>query len=233
MHRQSLEQRIGYAFSDASLLETALTHASVAGDTHAARCDNERMEYLGDAVLELCVSEYLYAACPDMREGAMTRMRAATVCGDSLHRVAVMLDLGPELHLAHGEEAMGGRHKPSILADCVEAVLGAVYLDGGLEPARAFVRAHVLPLMPAADEMPETKDYKTQLQECLPAADRAALCYRLTGEEGPDHHKTFSMQVMLADRVLGSGTGLSKQSAGQQAACDALQKLGMGDRACD
>ncbi len=233
MRRHPLEQRIGYGFLDASLLETALTHASVAGDTHAARRDNERLEYLGDAVLELCVSEHLYAAYPDMREGAMTRVRAVMVCADSLYRVAVALDLGSELHLAHGEEAMGGRHKPSILADCVEAILGAVYLDGGLEPARAFVQAHVLPLMPAAGDVPETKDYKSRLQESLSADDRAALCYKLTGEDGPDHHKTFSMQVMLGDRVLGCGTGPSKQSAGQQAARDALQKLGMGDRACD
>lgn len=228
-----LEKSLGYAFSDAGLLALALTHASVAGDTGGARHDNERLEFLGDAVLELCVSEQLYAKKPQMREGMMTRVRAAMVCEDALYRVADGLELGRFLTLAHGTENMGGRRKPSILSDCFEAVLGAVYLDGGLDAARALVARQVLPLMPDGMEDTRVKDCKTRLQEQLTPAQRQVLEYRLQGEEGPDHRKTFYMEVWLDGRAVGAGSGASKQSAGQQAARDALEKLGMGERLCD
>ncbi len=228
-----LENRLGYAFSDAKLLSLALTHASVSGDAGGVRHDNERLEFLGDAVLELCVSEHLYAQQPPMREGMMTRVRAALVCEDTLYRVADTLNLGAHLTLAHGAESTGGRHKPSILSDCFEAVLGAVYLDGGMDAARALVKRHVLPMTPAAAEITWVKDCKTRLQESLTPAERAVLAYVMTDAAGPDHSKTFRMEVRLGSRVIGAGSGSSKQSAGQQAAKDALEKLGMGERICD
>ena len=227
------EERLGYTFADAGLFKLALTHASAAGDTGGARRDNERLEFLGDAVLELCVSEYLYAKEPPLREGMMTRVRAAMVCEETLCRVADSLGLGEQLILARGMDAAGGRHKPSILSDCFEAVLGAVFLDGGLDAARAFVKRHVLPMMPNAEEITEVKDCKTRLQESLTPAQRAVLSYRLVGEEGPDHNKTFRMEVLLDGVAIGAGTGPNKHSASQQAARDALEKMGMGERHCD
>ncbi len=225
-HLASLEANMHYTFSDTSLLSRALMHASYVPNDHKDPIDNERMEFLGDAVLELCVSDELFHRFPHMQEGQMTRNRAGIVCESALFEAAKQIDLGTYLLLGHGEDAGGGREKPSILSDAFEAVICAIYLDGGLEPARSFIHTFVLPLLGKTQSTGLEKDYKTRLQECIHARDHGKqVQYRLIGEEGPDHKKTFTMQVYLEDQVLGTGTGNSKQSAGQAAAKEALSKL--------
>ncbi len=221
-HLHTLEQRIGYAFSDPALLKRALTHSSFAtGDGR----DNERMEFLGDAVLELCVSEELFFRFPSMKEGQMTRNRASVVCEAALFEAAQQIGLGEFLLLGKGEDASGGRNKPSILSDAFEAVICAIFLDGGLEPARRFIHGFVLPLLHLGETAFE-KDYKTRLQELIHAKTPGRQgAYALVRAEGPDHKKVFTMQAVLDGTVLGEGTGNSKQSAGQEAARIALERL--------
>ena len=207
-HLHALEQRIGYTFVEPERLRRALTHSSYSGEGK----DNERMEFLGDAVLELCVSEELFFRFPDMKEGQMTRNRASVVCESALFEAAQQIGLGMFLLLGRGEDASGGRKKPSILSDAFEAVICAIFLDGGLEPARAFIHATVLPLLHLGETAFE-KDYNTRLQELI------------VRSEGPDHKKVFTMQAVLDGEVLGEGSGNSKQSAGQEAARIALERL--------
>ena len=207
-------ERLGYTFRDASLLEHALTHSSYAMATHCPMGDNERMEYLGDAVLELLVSRYLFDTFPGMKEGAMTRARASLVC----------VGLREAVLLGHGEEQCGGRDKPSILSDAFEAVLCAVYLDGGLEKARELVERTVL--TQADQRLLPKKDSKTSLQEYVHKDHKnTVIRYELLEESGPDHQKSFRMQVRIGGQVMGEGTGHSKQSAGQEAARAALEAL--------
>ena len=189
--------------------------------------DNERLEFLGDAVLELCVSDELYHRFPQMREGEMTRLRASIVNESALCSAAGNLGLGAFLRLGAGERAAGGREKPSILSDAFEAVIAAVYLDGGWDEAKGFICRYVLPLLDF-DAHPEMKkDYKTMLQELVHRkAHGAQVVYQLIGEEGPDHMKTFRMAVLLHGEELGRGEGTSKQNAGQAAAREALRKMG-------
>ena len=223
-HLTELQNRIGYVFSDAAKLRRALTHSSYApGDGG----DNERMEFLGDAVLELCVSEELFFRFPKMQEGQLTKSRASIVCEAALFDAAKGIGLGEYLLLGRGEDANGGREKPSILSDAFEAVIAAIYLDGGFTPARDFIHRFVLPLLDLSAPVFE-KDHKTRLQELIHAKTHGKqVSYRLTGESGPDHDKTFTMQAMLDGEVLGEGKGHSKQSAGQAAAEDALKRLGI------
>ena len=221
-HLTELQKRIGYIFSEPDCLKHALMHSSYVPGVGG---DNERMEFLGDAVLELCVSEELFFRFPNMQEGQLTKSRASIVCEDALFRAAKGIGLGEYLLLGHGEDASGGREKPSILSDAFEAVIAAIYLDGGFTPARTFIHRFVLPLLDLSAPVFE-KDHKTRLQELIHARTHGKqVTYRMAGESGPDHAKTFTMQAVLDGEVLGEGTGHSKQSAGQAAAEDALNRL--------
>ena len=221
-HLTELQNRIGYTFEKNEYLRRALMHSSYVPGVGG---DNERMEFLGDAVLELCVSEELFFRFPNMQEGQLTKSRASIVCEDALFRAAKSIGLGEYLLLGHGEDVSGGREKPSILSDAFEAVIAAIYLDGGFIPARAFIRRFVLPLLDLSERIFE-KDHKTRLQELIHAKTHGKqVTYRLVGETGPDHDKTFTMQALLEGEILGEGSGRSKQSAGQAAAEDALSRL--------
>ena len=221
-----LQEAFGYCFAEQALLETALTHTSyVKGDGKGER-HNERLEFLGDAVLELCVSERLFFERENWSEGAMTRARANIVCEASLCKIArEQFALQEYLRLGYGEEMTGGRDKPSILADALEAVIGAMYIDGGIEQARTFVRRFADTLILAAQGQEVSRDYKTRLQEYIQKKRLGVLHYRLVSVAGPDHKKEFHMQAMLNDTPLGEGKGFSKQDAGQQAAQQALTAL--------
>ena len=219
-----LEKKLDYHFRDLALLKTALTHSSFANENRAsgAVC-NERLEFLGDSVLGVMVAERLYRQCSEMPEGDMTRLRAELVCENSLHETALRLGLGEDLRLGRGEEHTGGRTRRSILADAVEAVLAAIYLDGGFEQARRFVDRFVLSRMGA--EETAVGDFKTRLQELVQQHSGQVLTYPLLSEEGPDHNKTFTVQVALNGEVLGVGRGRTKKQAEQAAARQALSAL--------
>lgn len=221
---EKLEARLGYTFRDRRLLENALMHSSYANERRAAGCtSNERLEFLGDSVLGMVTAEKLYKLFPDLPEGRLSRMRAELVCEQSLHAVALGLELGDYLLLGKGEAHTGGRERPSILADAVEAIIAAMYLDGGLEVARAFILSKVLS---GLDEgvMHHVADYKTELQERVQRRPDQHIEYRLTGESGPDHDKRFTMSVLLNGAEIGSGTGRSKKEAEQAAAKAALER---------
>ncbi len=219
---QELQTKLNYEFKDPALIRTALTHSSYANEH---RCQsNERLEFLGDSILGMVVAAYLYRLYPDMPEGKMTRFRAELVCEQSLHRVAGKLGFGENLRLGKGEELSGGRERASILADCVEAVIAALYLDGGFETARAFIMEHILSNL----EQPGFaygSDYKTELQELVQQKPNQSLSYVMVAESGPDHKKTFTAEVRLNGAVLGSGEGRTKKEAEQNAACVALRSL--------
>ncbi|MBQ8928321.1 MAG: ribonuclease III [Oscillospiraceae bacterium] len=220
-----LEERIGYRFRDRALIEEALSHSSYANEKKKQRHSNERLEFLGDSVLSVVVSQYLFEHYPDLPEGELTKIRAALVCEKSLHKFALRIDLGAFLLLGKGETHTGGRERPSILADAFEAVIAAVYLDGGLEAART----HILHFIP--ERIPEKHsllfgDYKTALQEVIQKNPEEKVEYLLTQESGPDHAKTFVVEVCLNSNVIGTGTGRSKKEAEQMAAKEALELMG-------
>ena len=221
----ALEERLGYLFRNRALLETALTHSSYANENRASGivC-NERLEFLGDSVLGVTVADFLYRHFPDMPEGRMTRLRAELVCEQSLHRVALELHLGDYLRLGKGEEHNGGRKRASILSDAVEAVIAAMYLDAGMETAAGFIHRCLLDDVRAI-ETPTFTDYKTSLQELVQRHSGQVLSYELVGEEGPDHAKTFRVQVCLNGDPIGRGTGRTKKEAEQAAAANALEAL--------
>ena len=221
----ALEDRLGYSFRNRALLETALTHSSYANENRASGivC-NERLEFLGDSVLGVTVADFLYRHFPDMPEGRMTRLRAELVCEQSLHRVALELHLGDYLRLGKGEEHNGGRKRASILSDAVEAVIAAMYLDAGMETAAGFIHRCLLDDVRAI-ETPTFTDYKTSLQELVQRHSGQVLSYELVGEEGPDHAKTFRVQVCLNGDPIGRGTGRTKKEAEQTAAANALEAL--------
>ena len=214
--KQTLESRIGYRFRDPALLETALTHSSYANERHSAEVVSyERLEFLGDSVLGLTAAEYLYAHNPALPEGRMTRLRAELVCEASLHKTALALGLGEFMRLGRGEELTGGRERASILADMVEAVIAAIYLDGGIDEAKKFIMAQVL----------SSADYKTALQELVQRRGEIRISYDLIGESGPDHNKTFRFSVSVDGETIGEGSGKTKKEAEQMAARRALEKL--------
>ena len=224
---KTLEEKIGYAFRDRTLLENALTHSSYANEHRdKGMPSNERLEFLGDSILGLVVADHLYRNRPDLPEGDLTRIRAALVCEGSLVEVAKALDLGSYLKLGRGEESGGGRKRPSIQADAVEAMLAAVYLDGGIGEASALI--HRLLLDAEKEEAVEERrrDYKTALQELVQRQAGQELSYRMAGEQGPDHAKTFAAEVLLNGTVVGTGSGHSKKEAEQSAAKAALAALG-------
>lgn len=221
---KDLEAALGYKFQDITLLQNALTHSSYANERwHNSLLSNERLEFLGDSILGMVVAAYLYHHFPDRPEGELTRMRADMVCETSLALIAGRLNLGKHLLLGHGEERFGGRSRASILADAVESVIAASFLDGGMEAAKGIIQRFVLCNVPVSKL--QNTDYKTALQELVQQKKNQTLCYRLVGESGPDHDKVFTAQVLLNDQVVGEGTGSSKKRAEQDAARVALEQL--------
>ena len=221
---KDLEAAIGYRFQNITLLQNAMTHSSYANERwHNSLLSNERLEFLGDSILGMVVAEYLFAQFPDRPEGELTRMRADMVCETSLAAIATRLNLGEHLLLGHGEERFGGRSRVSILADAVESVIAASFLDGGMEAAKGIITRFVLCNVPTGRL--QNMDYKTALQELVQQKKNQILCYRLVGESGPDHDKQFTAQVLLNDQVIGEGIGSSKKRAEQDAARAALEEL--------
>ena len=220
----TLEERIGYQFKNEKYLRRALTHSSYSNESKDKPESNERMEFLGDAVLSLVVSDYIFHRY-HLDEGDLTRIRASVVCEKSLFRFAQEIGLGEELLLGRGEEQMGGRTRPSVVSDAFEALICAIYLDGGLEPASRFI------LRFAREELEETQrhafvDYKTKLQEIIQQNPEEKVSYVLVKEEGPDHDKHFEVEVRLNSNVIGRGSSGSKKGAEQLAAREALELMG-------
>ncbi len=223
---EQVDQALGYCFGDAALAERALSHRSAVADSKAV-ADNEQLEYLGDAVLGMIVSEYLVRTFPHWSEGQLSKSRASLVNAASLCAAAKRLGLGEHMLLGRGEEKTGGREKPALLADAFEAVLAAIYLDGGLEAARAFVhRALLQDAVQAEGSHLGLSDHKSALQELLQARGLPPARYRVVRETGPDHRKTFWIEVSVAGLLTASGSGSNKKEAEQSAAEQALEKLG-------
>ena len=221
---KDLEIAIGYRFRNITLLQNALTHSSYANERwHDSLKSNERLEFLGDSILGMVVAEYLYKNFPDRPEGELTRMRADMVCEASLAAIADKIDLGTHLLLGHGEERFGGRTRASILADAVESVIAACFLDGGMAAARDFIQQFVLTDVPV--KRLHNVDYKTALQELVQQKKNQTLAYALVGESGPDHDKQFQVEVSLNGQVVGEGSGSSKKRAEQAAAQKAIEAL--------
>ena len=221
---KDLENAIGYHFSNITLLQNALAHSSYANERwHNSLMSNERLEFLGDSISGMAVADYLYRNFPDRLEGELTRMRADMVCEASLAAIADQIGLGKHLLLGHGEEQGGGRQRASILADAVESVIAACFLDGGIAAAGAFITRFVL------SDVPVTKlhneDYKTELQELVQQKKDQTLRYIMVSESGPDHNKQFDAAVELNGKIIGKGSGKSKKRAEQEAARDALKEL--------
>lgn len=220
---QDLEGCIHYSFHDKSLIEVALTHSSYANEMKHGTKFNERLEFLGDAVLSIIVSDYLFHKF-HLPEGELTKMRASLVCEKTLFLFAKQISLGQYLRLGHGEEITGGRERPSICSDAFEALIAAIYLDSGMETARGFVLPFVSKMLETHDT--PFKDYKTLLQEIVQQNPEEKLEYVLTEESGPDHNKRFVVEVHLNSNIIGEGQGRSKKAAEQQAAQKALELMG-------
>lgn len=220
-----LEQKLQYTFRDKTLLENALRHSSFANESRdRSVTSNERLEFLGDSVLGFVTAKYLYKHFPQLPEGRMTKLRAELVCENALHKVAKELELGKHIRLGKGEELSGGRTRPSILADAVEATIAAMFLDGGMEVAEKFILSRVLSDLDRGLPV-SNSDNKTCLQELIQQKSGQSLSYQVTGESGPDHCKQFTVSVSLNGEVVGSGVGRTKKEAEQAAAGDALGKL--------
>ena len=219
-----LEKAIGYQFRNITLLQNALSHSSYANERwHDSLKSNERLEFLGDSVLGMVVAEHLYRTFPNRPEGELTRMRADMVCERTLAKVANTLSLGAHLLLGKGEEQGGGRSRESILADAVESVIAACYLDGGMTAAVQFIQKFILVNVPVTKL--HNADYKTALQELVQQKKNQVLSYTLVGESGPDHDKQFRVELTLNGEVVGMGIGSSKKRAEQAAAQKALEAL--------
>lgn len=222
--RPEIQQRIAYAFKNEELLEQALTHKSYANENRGPS-HNERMEFLGDAVLNLVVSEYLMKSCPDSTEGDLSRLRAAVVSEPALAKVARVIGLGNFLLLGKGEEQTGGRDKDSLLADSLEALIAAVYLDAGIGATEAFIFRFFDDVIRKSCTLRVSLDYKTELQELCQERLKQLPEYRVISESGPDHRKQFEVELSLKGKVHGRGTGKSKKEAEQRAAKEALARL--------
>lgn len=220
---KELQEIIGYEFKQEGLLRQALTHSSYANEKHMKKLsDNERLEFLGDAVLELASSEFLYQNYPKLPEGDLTKLRASIVCEPTLALCTREMDLGKYLFLGKGENQTGGRNRKSILSDALEAVIGAIYLDGGFEPAKKFIQRFIL------TDIEHKKlfyDSKTILQEVVQGNYTEQLHYELLAEEGPDHDKSFLVEARIGEKVVGKGSGHTKKAAEQEAAYQALLLL--------
>ncbi|MEE1219243.1 MAG: ribonuclease III [Ruminococcus sp.] len=221
-----LEKRIGYKFKNPDLLKVALTHSSYANEHKAQHIKyNERLEFLGDAVLSIVVSDYIFKNCPELPEGELTKLRASLVCERSLYGFAKQINLGNHLILSKGERHNGGSDRPSILSDAFEALIAAIYIDGGIEPASAHILKFVIPAIKNTKKKP-INDYKTTLQEIIQKNPGEQLEYVVVDEKGPDHNKHFVVEVHLNSNVIGKGGGRSKKEAEQQAAREALELMG-------
>ncbi len=222
---EELEKKIGYIFKDRNLLEMALTHSSYANENRRSISDNERLEFLGDAVLGMVIADYLYKIFGQYQEGDLTKIRASIVSEGPLAEIARQIELGRFLNLGRGEANTGGRDRDSLLADGVEAIIGAVYLEGGIEIARDLIIRLFTPIMEKSFEGKGFQDYKTTLQEVLQKDSEQEITYEVIQERGPDHNKEFLVKVYHGGRAIGTGRGKSKKEAEQQAAKEALGKI--------
>ncbi|MFZ5643367.1 MAG: ribonuclease III [Bacillota bacterium] len=220
-----LSEKIGIQWDNYELIDLALTHSSYSYEKKERLYNNQRLEFLGDAVLELIVSDYLYNTFPSCTEGELTKLRASIVCEPSLARVARNLGLGECLYMGKGEERSGGRERPSILADAFESLLGAVYLDSGLEEARSFALEQLRKIILDVLEGRVDRDYKTELQEILQKKSNNPVSYIIMKEEGPPHNRVFTAGVLYMGKQMGTGTGHSKKEAEQHAARHALERM--------
>ncbi len=221
-----LEEKIGYSFKNKEVIRRALTHSSYNKEKNTKHMDNERLEFLGDAFLDAIIGEELFRRIPDGLEGRLTKTRALVVCEKSLAYVAAGYDLGSYLYMGHGEETAGGRHKNSILADGMEAVIGAMYLDGGYDQVRSFVLKSFKKILADAECGKLFSDFKSELQELMQKKDKHAVIYYETEkEEGPAHDKTFFVNLSCDGQILGRGRGKSKKEAEQNAARAAVAAL--------
>lgn len=226
---KELESVIHYTFADPGKLLLALTHSSYANERkNDGLCSNERLEFLGDAVLNIVTSDYIYRNYPSLPEGELTKTRAAIVCEGSLMKCANSIGLGNYLLLGRGEENTGGRTRTSILSDAFEALIGAIYLDGGLQQASEFIFRAMKELFGEITTSELYKDYKTQFQELVQKKGEHKISYRILDEKGPDHDKVFVVQVYVGENALGTGEGKSKKEAEQIAARNALENLKVG-----
>lgn len=220
---KELQQKIEYEFKDENLLFTALTHSSYANEHKLHKIHhNERLEFLGDAVLEIVSSDFLFKNFPDMAEGQMSKKRASLVCEPTLAYCARQIGLGKYLMLGKGEDMGGGRNRDSILSDALEAVIGSIYLDGGIENASRFIMTNVLNDI---EHKAMFQDSKTILQELLQKDHKDPITYEVVDMTGPEHNRMFEMQVKLGDKIIGRGSGRTKQAAGQEAAYHAILAL--------
>ncbi len=220
---ETLEKNIGYKFKDIELLKNALTHTSYAYEHGVA--SNEKLEFLGDSILEFVSSEYMYKKYTNLQEGELTKVRAAVVCENSLYKIALLHNFSEFLYLGKSEIVTGGRKRKAILADSVEAVIAAMFIDGGLEPAKKFIIENLKDEIEQATKHVGEKDYKTVLQEELQKNGEVKIEYKIIGEKGPDHDKTFKAEVCLNGKKLAEGIGKSKKSAEMQAAKIALENI--------
>ena len=223
---KDFEQQIDYRFNDQLLMLEALTHSSYANEyrNKGIKC-NERLEFLGDAVLSIVVADYIFENCPELPEGEMTKLRSSLVCEKALYNFAKQINLGDYLFLSKGEKNGGGADRASILSDAFEAVIAAIYLDGGIESARKHILRFIVPEIKNKNKKP-FKDYKTLLQEIIQQNHGERLSYEVVGEEGPDHDKMFWVQVLLNSNVIGHGEGKSKKQSDEVAAKEALRLMG-------
>ena len=224
MTLEELQQLIGITFHDQDLLKQAFVHRSYLNESKEFRESNERLEFLGDAVLSFCTSQFLYRAYPKFPEGILTNIRSTLVKTQSLGDVATTLHLGDLLLLSRGEESSGGRHNGSLLADCFEALLGALYLDQGVDVATTFLTSVLFPKTASIIETKSYVDYKSLLQELTQGINKLSPTYKVVKSEGPDHDKIFWVEVVVGDKTIGSGHGKSKQEAEQNAAASGLEK---------
>ena len=221
-----LENKIGYTFNNSALLKEALTHSSYANEHKSRHIKyNERLEFLGDAVLSIVVSDYIFKHCPELPEGELTKLRASLVCEKTLFEFAKKIELGNYLVLSKGERNNGGAERPSILSDAFEALIAAIYIDGGIEPVSKHILNFVIPAIKNSKKK-IVKDYKTTLQEIVQKNPGEKLEYVLVEESGPDHNKHFVVEVHLNSNSIGKGGGRSKKEAEQQAAREALELMG-------
>lgn len=223
MNLEILEKNIGYKFKNIELLKNALTHTSYAYEHNVS--SNEKLEFLGDSILEFVSSEYMYKKYTNLKEGEMTKVRATVVCEQSLYKIARLHNFSDFLYLGKSEVMTGGNKRPAILADSVEAVIAAIYIDGGLEPAKKFITENLKDEIEQATKHVGEKDYKTVLQEELQKNGDVKIEYKIIKESGPDHNKTFEAEVSLNGQVLAKGKGKSKKEAEMQAAKKALEDI--------
>ncbi|HHT50000.1 MAG TPA: ribonuclease III [Eubacteriaceae bacterium] len=223
---KDLESNLGYIFNNKDLLYNALTHGSYCNEVKGSSLEsNERLEFLGDAVLELVISEFLYKKYKDFSEGELTKMRAKIVCSNTLAEIALRLNIGEYIIMGKGEINQGGRKRKSILADSLEAIIGAIYLDNGLKKVKKFIFLHFKPIIQRINKEDLYYDYKTILQEKVQSEKKHELYYELIKEEGPDHNKIFYVDVIINNKKYGTGQGKNKKEAEQNAAKEALSYI--------